>query len=259
MPDVSVRLATAGDRPVVERLWLMFRHDLSGFRGVLPNPDGTFRGDRVEAAFARDGWAPYLFLRDDRPVGLAGPRPLSMWSAGGAPGRGLAGHVRRGGTSGERRPSPEAVGEEWSSPARRSVNRYRGTPLLPSRGARRIAARHRRLSRHRRTRTTAPTKATSRTTGPGSAADGLPPDLGRGRAAPRIRSATARRTGAAGRRVTPSPGPVLRPAATTRINPASASAHRRHSATCPSAATTSAVRVSRPPSRARVARRSGGT
>ncbi|MER5450275.1 GNAT family N-acetyltransferase [Streptomyces sp. NPDC002764] len=75
MPDVSVRLATAGDRPVVERLWLMFRHDLSGFRGVLPNPDGTFRGDRVEAAFARDGWAPYLFLRDDRPVGFAFVRP----------------------------------------------------------------------------------------------------------------------------------------------------------------------------------------
>ncbi|MFD8307620.1 hypothetical protein ACFV29_35630 [Streptomyces sp. NPDC059690] len=58
MPDVSVRPATAGDRPVVERLWLMFRHDLSGFRGVPPNPDGALRADRIEAAFARDGWAP---------------------------------------------------------------------------------------------------------------------------------------------------------------------------------------------------------
>ncbi|MCE0448066.1 hypothetical protein LT493_42835 [Streptomyces tricolor] len=31
--DVTVRPATPGDRPAVERLWLMFRHDLSGFRG----------------------------------------------------------------------------------------------------------------------------------------------------------------------------------------------------------------------------------
>ncbi|MGW3098118.1 GNAT family N-acetyltransferase [Streptomyces sp. NPDC001102] len=76
MPVVSVRLATAADRPVVERLWLMFRHDLSGLRGVLPNPDGTFRGDRVEAAFAEEGWAPYLFHRDDRPVGFAFVRAL---------------------------------------------------------------------------------------------------------------------------------------------------------------------------------------
>ncbi|MGW2829480.1 GNAT family N-acetyltransferase [Streptomyces sp. NPDC001286] len=76
MPDLSVRLATARDRLVVERLWLMFRHDLSGFRGVLPNPDGTFRGDRIEAAFTQDGWAPYLFLRDDRPAGFAFVRAL---------------------------------------------------------------------------------------------------------------------------------------------------------------------------------------
>ncbi|MDX6364430.1 MAG: hypothetical protein QOC85_3440, partial [Streptomyces sp.] len=41
MPPV-VRLASVPDRPVVERLWLMFRHDMSELNDLLPNPDGTF-------------------------------------------------------------------------------------------------------------------------------------------------------------------------------------------------------------------------
>ncbi|MFJ9536046.1 GNAT family N-acetyltransferase [Streptomyces sp. NPDC101225] len=76
MSDLSVRPATAQDRPVVERLWLMFRHDLSDHAGVLPGPDGTFRSDRVDSAFTQAGWAPYLFLRADRPLGFAFVRGL---------------------------------------------------------------------------------------------------------------------------------------------------------------------------------------
>ncbi|MFR0354738.1 GNAT family N-acetyltransferase [Streptomyces sediminimaris] len=76
MSDLSVRPATVQDRPTVERLWLMFRHDLSGFMGVLPGPDGTFRGERVDSAFTEAGWAPYLFRRADRPVGFAFVRGL---------------------------------------------------------------------------------------------------------------------------------------------------------------------------------------
>jgi hypothetical protein len=30
----------------------MFRHDMSGFQGVLPNPDGTFPDERLRKAFA---------------------------------------------------------------------------------------------------------------------------------------------------------------------------------------------------------------
>lgn len=81
---VHVRPATAPDRPTVERLWLMFRHDMSEHGGTaqLPNPDGTFRGERVEAAFAADGdggedWAPYLFTSGERPVGFAFVRALT--------------------------------------------------------------------------------------------------------------------------------------------------------------------------------------
>ncbi|MFI2205763.1 GNAT family N-acetyltransferase [Streptomyces sp. NPDC020192] len=74
--DVTVRPATPDDRPTVERLWLMFRHDLSEFRGVLPGPEGTFRDEWVEYAFTRPGWAPYLFLCGERPAGFAFVRAL---------------------------------------------------------------------------------------------------------------------------------------------------------------------------------------
>ncbi|GAA3885050.1 GNAT family N-acetyltransferase [Streptomyces sedi] len=76
MSDVSVRLATVDDRPVVERLWLMFQHDMSEFGGRLPFPDGSFRRERLEAAFAGAGWAPYLLTSGDSPVGFALVRGL---------------------------------------------------------------------------------------------------------------------------------------------------------------------------------------
>ncbi|MFD5079935.1 GNAT family N-acetyltransferase [Streptomyces sp. NPDC058371] len=76
MPAV-VRLASVSDRPVVERLWLMFRHDMSEFHDPLPNPDGTFRSDRLRSAFADADWAPYLLTSDERPAGLAFVRGLT--------------------------------------------------------------------------------------------------------------------------------------------------------------------------------------
>ncbi len=77
MPTVSVRRARAADRPMVERLWLMFRHDMSEFGGQLPNPDGTFRAERIAAAFDDRNWAGYVFTGpEDRPVGFAIIRSL---------------------------------------------------------------------------------------------------------------------------------------------------------------------------------------
>lgn len=71
MSALALRVATAADRPVVERLWLMFRHDLSEFRGLLPDPDGTFRSDRLRSAFDDPDWVAYLVTSADRPVGIA--------------------------------------------------------------------------------------------------------------------------------------------------------------------------------------------
>ena len=76
--DVTVRRATADDRQTVERLWLLFRHDLSEFGGQLPSPDGTFRSERLDAAFTDSGdWAPYLFTVGEHPVGFAFVRALT--------------------------------------------------------------------------------------------------------------------------------------------------------------------------------------
>lgn len=77
MSDVSVRLASDADRPVVERLWLMFSHDMSEFQGQLPGPDGSFRSGRLQSAFDDADWAPYLLTRDEGPVGFAFVRALS--------------------------------------------------------------------------------------------------------------------------------------------------------------------------------------
>ncbi|GAA0473477.1 hypothetical protein GCM10010361_42180 [Streptomyces olivaceiscleroticus] len=42
----------------------------------MPSTDGTFRSDRLYAAFSSADWAPYLFTRHERPIGLALVRGL---------------------------------------------------------------------------------------------------------------------------------------------------------------------------------------
>ncbi|MEV5894774.1 GNAT family N-acetyltransferase [Nonomuraea fuscirosea] len=75
--SASVRPMSAADRPVAERLWLMFRHDMADYQGGLPSPDATYHSDRLRAALADDDWAAYLFTSGDRPVGFAFVRALS--------------------------------------------------------------------------------------------------------------------------------------------------------------------------------------
>ncbi|SES45578.1 Predicted acetyltransferase [Pedococcus cremeus] len=77
-PPSAVRVRRVGpdDRAVLERLWLLFRHDLSRFTGTLPHPDGTFRSERLEAALTDAGWAAFLAHHGDSPVGFAFVRSL---------------------------------------------------------------------------------------------------------------------------------------------------------------------------------------
>jgi predicted acetyltransferase len=77
MSGLSLHLVGHSEQPIAERLWLMFRHDLSEFRGQLPNPDGTFRDERLQAAFADPDWAAYILMQNDGPVGLALVRGLT--------------------------------------------------------------------------------------------------------------------------------------------------------------------------------------
>ncbi|GAA0842480.1 GNAT family N-acetyltransferase [Streptosporangium amethystogenes subsp. fukuiense] len=75
--QVTVRPVSAADRPTVERLWLMFRHDMAEFQGGLPSPDATYHSDRLRAVFEDEDWATYLFAGGDRPVGFSFVRALS--------------------------------------------------------------------------------------------------------------------------------------------------------------------------------------
>ena len=74
-----VRRSVAEDRVVLERLWLMFRHDLSEFQGQLPGPDGGYRTERLELVLAGDPeWAGYLFYNGDNPIGFCFMRALQQ-------------------------------------------------------------------------------------------------------------------------------------------------------------------------------------
>jgi predicted acetyltransferase len=66
-----IGLAEVSHRELLERLWLMFRHDMSQFRAVLPSSDGSFRSERLDAALSDPGWAVYVLWIGDNPAGLA--------------------------------------------------------------------------------------------------------------------------------------------------------------------------------------------
>lgn len=59
------------DRPVLERLWTMFRHDMSAVTGALPDEHGRFRQERLDAALADPAWAAHLFRLGPSSVGFA--------------------------------------------------------------------------------------------------------------------------------------------------------------------------------------------
>ena len=75
---MSVRPVTTAELPALDRLWLMFRHDMSEFQGGLPNPGGTFRSERLQSAVDDPSWVAYLAWKHDRPIGLALVRALDQ-------------------------------------------------------------------------------------------------------------------------------------------------------------------------------------
>ncbi len=70
-PRVRVA-ATPADWQVLERLWQLYSHDLSEFRGMTPAPDGTFgRGHLASYTPDDRDVVAYLAEQGDRPVGFA--------------------------------------------------------------------------------------------------------------------------------------------------------------------------------------------
>ena len=70
---LTIRPTTLADRPVLDRLWHLFRHDMSEVSGSLPDPSGQFRRERLDAAFADPAWRGVLAHLE--PVDGAPPSP----------------------------------------------------------------------------------------------------------------------------------------------------------------------------------------
>lgn len=76
MTDVAIRRVSGPDRLVVDRLFQLFQHDLSEFRGTLPDGSGRFKDGWVDHAFNDPAWAGYLLTVDGSPVGFSFVRAL---------------------------------------------------------------------------------------------------------------------------------------------------------------------------------------
>lgn len=75
-PTLDVRPTTAADRELLERLWLLFRHDMSAVDGALPDERGRYRSERLTSALSDPTWCGYLATWDAAPVGFALVRGL---------------------------------------------------------------------------------------------------------------------------------------------------------------------------------------
>jgi predicted acetyltransferase len=79
--EVALHPLTAGTRPILERLWQLYRHDLSefrgthapsGFRGSVPDADGAFHARGLAPFFEDDpDRAAYLLFSGGAPAGFA--------------------------------------------------------------------------------------------------------------------------------------------------------------------------------------------
>ena len=69
----ALTLEVAGDslRPVVERLWQLYAHDLSEFRDTLPDDSGAFKPGRLPLYFEDPDRQVHLVRQGKVPVGFA--------------------------------------------------------------------------------------------------------------------------------------------------------------------------------------------
>jgi len=69
MSDTTLRQMVDADRPMLEQLWQLYSHDLSGFRQKLPDSEGRFRLGRFPTYFGDPDRTGYVLSHDG---GLAG-------------------------------------------------------------------------------------------------------------------------------------------------------------------------------------------
>lgn len=66
-----LRPVTDADRPVLERLWQLYSHDMSEVRGTLPNAEGLYKPGRLPMYFGDPDKAGYLITHEEAPAGFA--------------------------------------------------------------------------------------------------------------------------------------------------------------------------------------------
>lgn len=68
--SLRISIATEADRPVLEQLWTMFRHDMSAYSDALPDERGRFRQERLDNALGDSAWRGCIIRLDAAPAGL---------------------------------------------------------------------------------------------------------------------------------------------------------------------------------------------
>jgi predicted acetyltransferase len=67
----QLRLVTDPDRPVLDRLWQLYSHDMSEVRGTLPAADGTYKAGRLTTYFGDPDRCGYMIRWRESPAGFA--------------------------------------------------------------------------------------------------------------------------------------------------------------------------------------------
>lgn len=74
--ETSLQAIGSELRPTAEQLWQLYQHDLSEFRGSMPDDRGLYRSGRLTAYFEEPGHRPYLILSGSTVAGFALVRGL---------------------------------------------------------------------------------------------------------------------------------------------------------------------------------------
>jgi predicted acetyltransferase len=74
--SITLQPITAEHHPLAERLWQLYRHDLSEFRGIYPDADGLFATERLWSFFDQADRCGYLVRQGDQVAGFVLVRGL---------------------------------------------------------------------------------------------------------------------------------------------------------------------------------------
>ena len=66
-----LRVLDEGDRPVVDRLWQLYSHDMSEVRGTMPNDEGVYKCGRLTSYLGDPDRRGYLISWQHAPAGFA--------------------------------------------------------------------------------------------------------------------------------------------------------------------------------------------